>query len=281
MAYQTSGSSLLNDIMPQVKQWRATTGRDMSSSVIEGLLRAKIKADNDAAARARALDIQQQSNLANQNIAQQNLDLNKRKQNVSEITSAGSLLGVGAQGYKTLMAPAAAKTAVTPAASVVTGTGTDAAGASYLTAGEAASEVAPVAADAAVGATATEGAGVAGAGATAGAAPTAGAATAEIAASEAAAGASAESAGAGLLGSAAAYTGVGAAGLLGGKGGEYLADKWLGGLGVGGQQEKKTGGAIVGGAAMGAVAGTYVWPGVGTVVGGVIGAVVGGISSLF
>jgi hypothetical protein len=78
MAYYSSGSSLLNDVMPQLKQFRATTGRDMSPQVIQGLLQAKIKADNEEASKARALDLQQTQIENQQSQAQQKLDADKK-----------------------------------------------------------------------------------------------------------------------------------------------------------------------------------------------------------
>ena len=324
MAYQSSGGSLLNDLMPQMKQYRATTGRDMSPQVIQGLLQAKLKADADEAVRVRALDLQQQNQAATQDMNQKTLDLAKRKETISEIGQAGQLAALGTYGYKSLMGPGATKTlpvtaadqaaasgpavapwsevpsAVTPAATASdvpanvasVGGWTDSAGnaISAPTGSASLNATGPGLLSGGGGTGAQVTAGVTGAGETGGVAvgaTEAGASAAEIAASEAAATASAESAGAvggGLLSgtSGAVLPGVGA-GLLGGKGGEYLADKWLGGLGIGGQQEKKTGGAVVGGALAGAMAGAAAtsWSGPGAIVGAVVGGIVGGIASLF
>jgi hypothetical protein len=97
MAYTTGGSSLLNDVMPQIKQYRATTGRDMSPQIIQGLLQAKIKQDADDQARARANDLQQQQIEANTAYQQGNLEIAQKQQKSAQmqglLTAPATALG--------------------------------------------------------------------------------------------------------------------------------------------------------------------------------------------
>jgi len=319
--YETTGGSLLNDVMPQIKQYRATTGRDMSPQIIQGLLQAKIKEQRANANAARSMNITEQNNLSAQNIAKENLKIAKRKQTKEEISSLGSLASAGARGYEYLskpgglLGPSVGGNVDMPYGTGYTGTAPTAApapeGVSAAAPVSSSSAQAPMA-DAAPYSGGTAGvpqevmtgtkyggieqgaqinvaAGGAGTGAVGaqGSAGVAGALTAEESAALAAdVGVGGEMGAAGLMSEGAAAAPLTA--YAGPVGAGLLGGSIGEGLGqrigkrIGvGGQQERK---TVGGIAGGAAAGALagsIIPGVGTVIGGVVGGIVGGIASLF
>jgi hypothetical protein len=270
-------AGLIDRIKPRISQWEATTGKRISPTMLDALIKGQLSAEVDKANATRALD-QRQSEINNQQSQQKKADKAAAVQGYVGLGTTAASLGLT---YKALNKPSAMSEylaamkgvgAATPAytgpmsatAPAFTGSAP-----TSLTAGYGSAE----------GAQAALGGGTAAVG---GQAALGGSAAYTGATGTAAYGAAEGSGAAGVLGAegglaASAYFAPAAAGFVGGGIGHRLADKFSP---IGGEKEKRIGGGILGGAAAGAAIGSIL-PGPGTAIGAGVGAVAGLVSSVF
>jgi len=280
MAYAYD-ASLLDRIKPRISQWEATTGRRISPSMLDALIKGQLDAEAGKATQERALDLQERG-LAD---AKDAANKASKAATTKGYVDTASTAGMGYLTYKAVTKPSAMSELLAYQKSIgatpaITGADITAAGGAFSApTAEAAGYglTAPgYTAPALTGAQTTLAGGTAAVGAQSGSAAFTGATgTAAYGSAEGAGAAGVLGAEGGGLAAIAPFAGPAAAGLVGGKLLGNTLDKVLPGGG-------KTG-AAVGGAAGGALAGAAVGsvvPVVGTAIGAIVGGVIGGIGSL-
>lgn len=281
MAYAYD-ASLLDRIKPRISQWEATTGRRISPSMLDALIKGQLDAEAGKATQERALDLQERG-LAD---AKDAANKASKAATTKGYVDTASTAGMGYLTYKAVTKPSAMSELIAYQKSIgatpaITGADITAAGGSFgAPTAEAAGYglTAPgYTAPAFTGAQTTLAGGTTATGAQLipEAGGFSGAGIGDFAV-EAGAGEGLGSAGAASgFASLAPYAGPAAAGFAGGKLLGPTLDKVLPG---GGKPGKAVGGAA-GGALAGAAVGSVV-PGVGTAIGAVVGGIIGGVSSL-
>jgi len=278
MAYAYD-AGLIDRIMPRIKQYEATTGRKISQSMLDALMKGQLSAEVDKAQQTRAIDLQEEQ-FANQKEQQ---DKAAKAASIKGYVDTASTAGMGYLTYKAVTKPSAMSELLAYQKSLGAVPGATAAdittGAFSAPTAEAAGYglTAPgYTAPALTGAQTTLAGGTTAVGAQSGSAAFTGATgTAAYGSAEGAGAAGVLGAEGGGLAAIAPYAGPAAAGFAGGKLLGPTLDKVLPG---GGKPGKAVGGAA-GGALAGAAVGSVV-PGVGTAIGAVVGGIIGGVSSL-
>ena len=164
MAYAYD-AGMIDRIMPRIKQWEATTGRKISQSMLDALMKGQLSAEVDKAQQTRAIDLQEEQ-FANQKDQQKKADKAAMVKGGVDVLTTGATLGLT---YKALSKPSAmseylaatkggtaAAPALTTGAQTAIGGGTAAVGGQAALAGEAGSLAAY---DASLAAGAAEGVG--------------------------------------------------------------------------------------------------------------------------
>ena len=96
-------AGLIDRVKPRISQWEATTGRRITPTMLDSLIRGQLEAEAGKAQQSRALDIQQQG-IDNQKEQQKKAD---KAAKVKGITDLASTAGMGYLTYKAVTKPSA------------------------------------------------------------------------------------------------------------------------------------------------------------------------------
>jgi len=102
MAYAYD-AGLIDRIMPRIKQYEATTGRKISQSVLDALMKGQLSAEVDKAQQTRAIDLQEEQ-FANQKDQQKKA---AKAASVKGYVDTASTAGMGYLTYKAVTKPSA------------------------------------------------------------------------------------------------------------------------------------------------------------------------------
>ena len=102
MAYAYD-AGLIDRIMPRIKQYEATTGRKISQSMLDALMKGQLSAEVDKAQQTRAIDLQEEQ-FANQKEQQ---DKAAKAASIKGYVDTASTAGMGYLTYKAVTKPSA------------------------------------------------------------------------------------------------------------------------------------------------------------------------------
>jgi len=102
MAYAYD-AGMIDRIMPRIKQWEATTGRKISQSMLDALMKGQLSAEVDKAQQTRAIDLQEEQ-FANQKEQQKKA---AKAASIKGYVDTASTAGMGYLTYKAVTKPSA------------------------------------------------------------------------------------------------------------------------------------------------------------------------------